>query len=270
VSQVKNHLLDDERKKEHQKIAEWLSPADYSSQQNDYFSRRVVGTGEWLLCSDEFQTWRNGRNENLFCPGMPGAGKTILSSIVIEHLLDKFQNDTNVGIAYMYCTYRQHEEYKPEDFLLSLLRQLFQDPHTASAKALCSRHESKRSRPTLEEIKEALHSTIQSYQSQVFVIIDALDESHGSSEGRDKLLTEILDLQEKTPINLFITSRRIPEIELLLRRKDFVQKDIVANEEDVLKYLDTQIPQLLKRRISKDLELQMEIRESVIKAMDGM
>jgi Cdc6-like AAA superfamily ATPase len=267
---VKNYLVNGERRNEHKKITEWLSPASYSSQQNDFFSRRLVGTGEWLLKSEEFLDWQDISNKSLFCPGIPGAGKTILSSIVIAHLLEKFENNANVGIAYIYCNYREHDEHKPEDFLLSLLRQLYQEPHTAPVNALYSRHVSKESRPSLNEIKETLHSTIRSYQSQVFVIIDALDECHGSSRGRDKLLLEILDLQEKRPINLFATSRPIPEIESLLLRKDFIRKNIVANEEDVLKYLDVQISLLLKGRVSKDVKLQAEVRQTVVNAIDGM
>jgi hypothetical protein len=102
---------------------------------------------------------------------------------------------------------------------------------SARVKALCDRHQHNESRPSQVEIKEALHSTIRSYSSQVFIIIDALDECHSSAEGRYKLVWELLDLQEKTLVNLFTISRPIPEIES--RFAEFRRKDVVASDTDV-------------------------------------
>jgi hypothetical protein len=67
-------------------IFDWLTPIDYSPQQNDFINRRQAGTGQWLLDSAEFLGWTETSKQTLFCPGLPGAGKTILTSIVIEEL----------------------------------------------------------------------------------------------------------------------------------------------------------------------------------------
>lgn len=75
-----------ERRLEHQVILEWLTPIDYAPQQNDFISRRQEGTGKWLLNSNEFQEWTSQSKRTLFCPGIPRAGKTIITSIVIEYL----------------------------------------------------------------------------------------------------------------------------------------------------------------------------------------
>jgi hypothetical protein len=44
-----------DRREEYQLILDWLTPADYSTQQSDFIRRRQEGTGEWLLKSTEFQ-----------------------------------------------------------------------------------------------------------------------------------------------------------------------------------------------------------------------
>src|SRR6267154_535868 len=75
-----------ERQREHETILNWLTPIDYVSQQNDFITRRQKGTGTWLLDSIEYQSWRERKKQTLFCPGIPGAGKTILTSIVVEEL----------------------------------------------------------------------------------------------------------------------------------------------------------------------------------------
>jgi hypothetical protein len=71
----------------------------YPLQQSDFIAQREEGTGEWLLKSIEFQQWLAQTNQTLFCPGMPGAGKTITSSIVINHLHKTLGNDPAIGIA---------------------------------------------------------------------------------------------------------------------------------------------------------------------------
>src|SRR5204863_4048651 len=133
-----------------------------------------------------------------FCPGMPGAGKTILTAIVIEHLWTKFQNDASIGIAYLYCNFRKQDEQKPIDLLLSLLKQLVQEQSsmTESVKSLHKHHNRKRTRPSLDEIVKVLLSVITNY-SRTFLIIDALDECQVSNEGHRKFLSEILNLQSR-------------------------------------------------------------------------
>ena len=53
---------------------------------------------------------------------MPGAGKTMIASIIIDHLWAKFLNNANIGVAYLYYNFRQQEEQKPIDLFLSLIK----------------------------------------------------------------------------------------------------------------------------------------------------
>ena len=95
-------------------------------QQSDMISRRQEGTGEWFFESSEFKTWLNRTRETLFCPGIPGAGKTMQASIVVDYL-SKTARTEDVGIAYMYCTYRNRLEQTPIRLIASLLKQLLQE-----------------------------------------------------------------------------------------------------------------------------------------------
>jgi Cdc6-like AAA superfamily ATPase len=250
-------------------IFNWLSPVDYTTQQSDFISRRQEGTGQWLLNSDEFQAWLNKSNQTLFCPGIPGAGKTIITSIVINYLRTKFQNSANIGITYLYCNYRQQQQQQPEDLLSNLLKQLAleQLPVLADIKILYKIHRATRTRPSFNEIVETLHSIIRLY-SKVFIIIDALDECHVSNKACNRLLSEVYSLRAQAQVNLFATSRFVPEI--TLHFEGCMSKEIRADSDDVLRYVNERIPQLLRSRISKYLDLQDAIRREVVKAADGM
>src|SRR6202034_3115190 len=109
-----------------QEILDWLTPVDYGPQQSDYLKRRQRGTGQWLLDSAKYQTWLNIGRQALFCLGIPGAGKTILTSIIVDDLITRFQNDPTVNIVYIYCNFQRKDEQKIDDLLASLLKQLAQ------------------------------------------------------------------------------------------------------------------------------------------------
>jgi len=81
-------------------ILDWLSNIDYVPQQNDYVSRRELGTGERLLRSPEFVAWLEADKQTLFCPDTPGARKSIHASVLVDHLVDLFYGEPKIGVAY--------------------------------------------------------------------------------------------------------------------------------------------------------------------------
>ena len=249
-------------------ILNWLTPINYASQQNDFITRRQQGTGQWLLDSEEFQSWLNTNRQTLFCPGIPGAGKTILTSIVVNELTTRFSTDTTIGIAYIYYNFRRQEEQKIDDLLTSLLKQLAESQPSlpVAVKELYDRHKTKRTRPSLDEISRSLQAVTALY-SRVFIAVDALDECQVSEGCRKRFLEGLVNLQAKCGTNIFVTSRPISSIE-----KEFEGSQVLeirASDEDVRKYLDDHMFQL-PGFVARSLELQEEIKTDISKAVDGM
>lgn len=253
---------------ERQTVLDWLTPIDYAAQQSDFISRRQAGTGQWLLESSEFQTWVETNQRVLFCPGIPGAGKTILTSIVVDYLCTKFQKDMDIGIAYLYCNFRQQDDQKAKDLLASLLKQLARGLPSLpeSVKSLYDSHNNKQTRPTFNEISKALQSVAALY-STTFIVIDALDECQVANGHRAALLSEVFSLQVKCQSSFFATSRFIPEITESFNKTTWLE--IRASNQDVQRYLDSHISQL-PRCVLHSSELQDEIKTEIIKAVNGM
>jgi hypothetical protein len=172
-------LVQYQANQESQSVLDWITPIDYAPQQNDFINRRQAGTGQWLLDSPEFQAWVNTKQRTMWCPGIPGAGKTIITAIVIEHLCERFQNDPSVGIGYIYCNFRRRDEQKAEDLLANLLKQLAQGQSALpeSVKSLYESHKNKQTRPSFDRISRTLRSVAANF-SKVFIIMDAIDECH--------------------------------------------------------------------------------------------
>jgi Cdc6-like AAA superfamily ATPase len=254
--------------KEKQTILDWLAPANYAAQQHDFFSKGESGTGQWLLESADFQQWVKTKNLTLFCTGIPGAGKTILTSIIIEYLSTRSPDDGSNVVAYIYCNYKQQHEQLLENLLASLLRQLAEGkpdlPH--DIKLLHNRYKEKRSRPSVDEISAVLQSVATQY-SRVFIVIDALDECHGNGNCKEKLLSEISILQAKCGINFFATSRSIPDT--TQRFDQGLKIEIRAEKQDVEKYVNSHIREL-PSVVRKNPQIQKEIISGIVNSIDGM
>jgi Cdc6-like AAA superfamily ATPase len=247
-------------------ILKWLTPMDYGTQQSDILKRRQAGTGQWLLDSAEYQTWLNTDKQTLFCPGIPGAGKTVLTSVIVDHLTTQFSYGLSIGMAYIYCNFQRKDEQKVDNLLASLLKQLTQSCSSLprSVKQLYDRHYAKRTRPSLDDIAQTLQSVTAMY-SRGFIIVDALDECQVYNSCRATFLSNLFHLQTKCGVNIFATSRSIPEITKKFNGSTILE--IVAHDEDVRSYLDSQISQ----SESKFLQTYREsIKTKITKVANGM
>lgn len=170
-------------RKEDREILNWLTAINYGLQHSDYRTRRQPGTGLWLLDAKEYKTWRSTPAQTLFCPGMPGAGKTILTSIVIDDLKQTFSDDNAFAIAYIYCNFKRKDEQKIENMMANLLKQLVQamSSFPDALKQLYENHCKNGTRPTLQETYQTLRSVASAY-SRVFIVVDALDECQTSND----------------------------------------------------------------------------------------
>lgn len=262
TSRKVNTIIHHHQTQENKDILQWLTPANYSLLQSDNIGRRHPGTGQWFINSSEFCHWRDSPNQTLFCPGIPGAGKTILTSIVIESLEALFSKDKTVSIAYVYCNFQRQNDQTAKELVASLLKQLLQSLPTMpeSIKLLYERHRTKGSPPSLEDVSSNLLSTAKLF-SRIFIIIDAIDECCATDGTQTKFLEEIFKLQLHSKANVFATSRPIPEV------KDQFQTSVVleirAKDEDVERFLRghmPQIPGLFRRERLEELVIDEIVR----------
>lgn len=187
---------------------------------------------------------------------------------MIDDLYTRFQHDTGIGIAYLFCDFRRQHEQQIESLLANLVKQLAQKQTSmpTTVKCLFDQYEGKPKRPSFDEISKALH-LVTSLYSKAFIIIDALDECQVTDGCRRRLLFEIFNLQASKRVNIFSTSRFIPEI--LETFKESVSLEIRASDEDVQSYLTGHMTQLPSFVLGRH-DLQNEIKATISKAVAGM
>ncbi|KAJ7831588.1 hypothetical protein B0H14DRAFT_2365099 [Mycena olivaceomarginata] len=246
------------------KIIDWASPLNFLPRQADILKVRQPGTGEWLLQNNLFKKWKAGEIRALWCRGMPGAGKTVLASIVVDDLRPNPANE-NTGVAALYLDHKA-EIHSPTNLLAAIWRQLAPTkPISTHVRRLYETHHERGTRLSLKEIYSVLHSAVLEFSS-VFIVVDALDEY--PEEDRDTLLRHLWKLGPA--VGLILTSRPNIKIDHVILNIETV--DVRAIEEDIRKYVEGQIEK--SRRLSKHINITPTLRESIeetiVKRSDGM
>ncbi|KAL6719998.1 hypothetical protein ACLMJK_001919 [Lecanora helva] len=199
-------------------IADWLSPINNAQKQKDVYKSEYWGSKQSFFDSADFQSWQNDQIDFLWCHGMAGSGKTVLTSLVYEHLRSIQHPTAKVGIATLYCDNQQQHIQTPENMLASLWPQLYlgdddddDDENLPFVIVGLYRLSMKtRTRPDLNQIEFLLQSTIQNLD-QAFILIDGLDECL-DTERQETILESIKAVaaassKEKQKVRVLVTSR---------------------------------------------------------------
>ncbi|KAF5690629.1 zinc C2H2-type DNA-binding protein [Fusarium denticulatum] len=256
-------------------VCHWLRPIDPAADQ-DLFSKvraEYQGTGRWLLDNEDFKEWFNPRYARipplLWLTGLPGSGKTIITSLIVEEV----QNlSPRPRVLFFYCkqSVPEHNTFLAiaRSFILQLLNQdkslllYLHRKHCESNEAVLS------SIPLAQEILNFLLSSCKN----AYIIIDGLDEC--GREERKVITQWFRQVVESLPKNapdrlrclLVSQDDRIGVKDLLGVAKITIEpKD---NYQDVLVYSRVQAEEL-RRRFEFSEEESSRIAVNVAESVKG-
>jgi NACHT domain len=202
---------------EQNKIIQWLQYTDPSTNHNAACERREPLTGNWLLQSDEFAMWKREPKQLLWLHGIPGCGKTILSSTVVEHIKAICKKDSQCQYIFYYFDFSDSKKQEVAGLLRSLLAQLAsRDLKTLKEiERLYNQNSCGKQQPDKKSLLSILLSVLRS-PLRTYLIIDALDEC----SQRGEMLRMLSDIYRhcSEEVNVLVTSRKERDIELVLDR----------------------------------------------------
>lgn len=247
-------------------VMAWISPSDYYAvQQSDIMSKIPPGSGQWFLQSSEFTGWLEGsaNSSTLFCPGIPGAGKTTIAAIAIDFLL-KTAQVRSAMVAYVYCNYKSQENQSTISLLGIILKQLLRS-HPTVPKSLHAMYKAL-AKLSSDDILRELRLLVRE-SAATYIVIDALDECLNNEGGVVRLLLALRDLQCEGRLCLLCTSRFIPDIAEHFETEP--RLEISARGVDVRHFVTCQIYRF-PRCIQKDAELQGLVINKIVEMVAGM
>ena len=240
--------IDNERRR----ILDHFSTIDFRKNHETALKLRHPATGIWLTDGNEFKHWIATKNASLWLFGIPGAGKTVLASSVIEESLKK--SNRNTAVAFFYCDYKVYSTQSFEKL------QDFYHRHNPDGKPPISH--------TAEELCDLILEMTATFDDAM-IIVDALDECGSNTRYVVELLAS-LNIGKRNNTKTLFLSRDEQDIREVL--EDYTQISIAAKSSDLRLYVGAEIDlRMRKRKLRiKDASLKEHIMERLIEGAEGM
>ncbi|KAG0648347.1 Ankyrin repeat-rich membrane-spanning [Hyphodiscus hymeniophilus] len=218
ITAVHKGQLDSER----ENLLKWISSlADPSTNHNNAVKKREPETGVWFLESDDFYTWMRSGGF-LWLYGIPGCGKTMLCSTIIEAVKEVCSESTTHILAYFYFDFQDIIKQDVVILLRSLIKQLCANEVELQdeLQPMYAKYKASGLATTVEELTSILFSVIDRLDKKIYIMMDALDEYPEQSENseRRELLDQIERIvkHESGNLHILVTSRNEVDIRATL------------------------------------------------------
>jgi ankyrin repeat domain-containing protein 50 len=267
VDDIHHHIVHEEKEVQ---VISWLAKAaDPTNNHWAAMGKRTERTGEWFLNSHQFSQWLMP-GQSLWLHGIPGAGKTILCSSIIEHVRTRCRSGSNVLCAFFYFDSISGDATKQKviNMISSVLAQLCSAStrvHPAVHRLYEQCQHGTRT-ASLDEMTETFAKVADG--QRIYLILDALDEC---SECAVLLKTLEKVLHFKHSINLLVTSRKEYDIEVALSRliKENTSMEDKRVDPDVRIHVEKILQEDPQLR-AWDSETKEEISEALVSGAKGM
>ncbi|KAM3473668.1 hypothetical protein MY5147_004672 [Beauveria neobassiana] len=216
-------------------VREWLEPTAYDISGGEYqkhASLYLLGTGNWLTASPEYQQWLTSRDYGLlWIKGIPGSGKSVMAAKIIAELS---ASEPKCPVLYFFFRQIIDANHKPAALLRDWMDQLLVHSPVLQ-RQLYSYIQEGRSLKSVspDDMWKDLKMAFASLSERVYCIADALDEM---DQGNDAFLKALanLGLWKPAKAKVLITSRPVSSVETPLRSitclKIRLQEDEVDND----------------------------------------
>lgn len=184
-------------------------------------------------------------------------------ALILQHLQQKHSASVGVGIAGLFCNYKEKDLQTPVNLLAGIWRQLAYDRSRLSDDiiSLYGANAEKGTRPSLNETTSVLTREINQF-SKVFVVIDAIDECDPD------IVPSVLRILDIPHVNILVTSR-LPGSGPLA---SYASLSIQPSTRDLRLYVESRLSEspLMSRHCEKDPSLRDEVVSTVIRRASGM
>lgn len=193
------NVRDNISSRQKKELLDRICSKDYLLQHSDTIKEHHQGTGDWFLVDQVYQNWLKSSRGTLVCPGVPGAGKSVMAALVIEQQL-RAAASAQHPVMFVYFNFKISEQQNLRHTLETALRQVIDFlPSVPEPINKLYAHA-----PTTEEIRITLQELLTKFKG-LTIVTDALDECH--DRNRTDILSWIRGLQSLLPVRYMATTR---------------------------------------------------------------
>ncbi|CAH0045316.1 unnamed protein product [Clonostachys solani] len=186
-----------------QSLRKWLDPPDPSVNVSKATDLRRPGSGQWLLQDSRYRSCKNRENSLLWLYGMPGCGKTVLSTTILQDL------ENGGTVLYFYFDFNDTRKQTFQNMIRSLCYQLYRNEASQShLDLLYSDNEDGKRKPSTESLESTFRMMVQE-AGKIYILLDALDECSTLEDHHTRGLLSWIDSfrSSRNNAHFFVTSR---------------------------------------------------------------
>ena len=226
------------------------------------------GSGQWLLKDERYIKWKlSSVASGIICHGIPGCGKTVLVSTIIEDLR------LAANIVYYYCDHANMQSLTLEEIYGSLLKQLvvLERSSEEALKLLMDACDRGFRKPDHMELEDLL-TRVMVLSGSISLLLDGLDEC---AEETQRSLVSMFDrifAQRECETKILLTCRS--EHWVVQETDSYSQCPITERmlSADIDNFVDESVQERIKRRSLRlrDSGLQTHIVTELVSKAKGM
>lgn len=242
VNSQLNTIQDGLERENRIQILRSISTVPYASHHKAARKGRLEGSGQWLLMNKAFKAWRSESTSSvLWLHGIPGSGKTKLTSLVVDELTG------SENMAYFYCMRNPAEPLRGQchAILASLVQQLAStSPDSPILPPVVAQYQDALDGMagfddfawTSDESSSIMLELLQEYPA-VTLVFDALDEVN--ADDRQELMDILSELLRESPnlLKIFVSSRENYDIALHFEGSPNIYIDAQDNRGDIESFM---------------------------------
>ncbi|CAD6575359.1 MAG: hypothetical protein ASARMPREDX12_007236 [Alectoria sarmentosa] len=169
-----------QREENRLRIIVMLQAVDYEAKHRKLQNLRHAGTGEWLFRQAEYVEWKtSNKSAFLCCRGIPGCGKSIIASNLIDNLISAVPAPATPAsdLIYYYCDHADQRTLQLDRILGSVLKQLFLNHEIAEhvESQILQIYAGGTRSPTDKALSEIFCSVV-ALRPNICIVFDGLDE----------------------------------------------------------------------------------------------
>ncbi|KAF5487000.1 Vegetative incompatibility protein HET-E-1 [Colletotrichum siamense] len=263
TSQIQEVMSESERRE----LFKWLEDIDPSSLHHRAQQNHEPGTCDWATRLPVWPEFLSGKEHCIWIHGIPGAGKTVLASQLIDKIEQhcKASGSERLMSTWYYC-YFAHNQDESASLLKWILSRLCRRTNEISDHLWkLFKHGGS---PSLKDFLIAIERALEHFD-EVYITVDAIDESN-PREDLLKVIRQLATEKRFNKIRLLLTSREYFDIETVMTEfSTSISMDNEFLDADIRLYTESRL-KTEKRIKSWPEELQQKTVEALSHGAHGM
>ncbi|OCL01600.1 hypothetical protein AOQ84DRAFT_383587, partial [Glonium stellatum] len=269
--EIQKILRDEERQKI--RLLRRILNYDYTNSLRQARALRCEGTCHWLLDKPEFRGWMEQTGpKHLWCYGIPGCGKTVLTGSVVDHLKTTFSAKDDTVIIYYFFDFTNNKSLHISTFLRCILHQAARldslPPNSQRRLEALFTDQVGQAEPDTDEVMKLFMHFYQKFKN-AFILIDGLDEADKINQRNVKSFLK--EVQKMNGARIFASTHPDMDMSKVFSHGQTLQIRPEDLECDVEVFVTKQIEEYSQEELSVCLpSLLVFVKQVLLSGAEGM